>query len=157
MRLRDYRIVYLPLSLVLYATETMNQYQDSAGRITEILVGIITTFICVVFVLLVIFILKEAPLSFPSVFGTLLLSVMVYWFGMLSYRLLLNKTRKKGGLLSPLALKVFCLIFGICSIAATIFALISGEFNAAISSAIMVPACFVGWKLAKKRQKGSGI
>jgi hypothetical protein len=94
----------------------MSEYQESAGRFTEVLVGFITGFISLIFLLLIGLIVKEASFSLASVLGSFFLALCAYWFGQLSFRLILNKPKPHGGLLSPIAIKVGCVVLGICSI-----------------------------------------
>jgi amino acid permease len=141
---------------VLGAKEAMKEYQESAGRFTEVLVGFVTSFISLIFMLLIALIVKEASLSIASVLGSFFLALLAYWFGQLSFRLIFNKPKPHGGLLSPIAIKVGCVVFGICSVLFLIFGIIEGELNAVLSAAVMLPACWYGWQLACKRQKRNG-
>lgn len=134
----------------------MNEYQESAGRFTEILVGFVTSSISLIFVLLIALIVREASLSLASVLGSFFLALLAYWFGQLSLRLIFNKPKRHGGLLSPIAIKVSCVVFGICSVLFLMFGITEGEFNAVVSAAVMLPACWYGWQLANKRQKRNG-
>lgn len=131
-------------------------YEESAGRITEVLVGLVTGFVSLAFILLIVIIFKEASLSIASVLGSLFLLSLAYWFGQLSYRLIFNKPKRHGGLLSPIALKVGCFVFGVCSILFLIFGVVEREFNAVLNSVIMFSACWYGWQIATKRQRRNG-
>ena len=133
-------------------------YQDSTGRCGEVMLRLVVLFISLVFFALVAMIVTNASLSLAAVGGTILLAVIGGWFGQLAYRLVLNKPRPSGGLLSPLALKCWCAFFGLTSSATVVFTLIAAEFGAAVGAAMMLPACWYGWKLADKRQqRNSGV
>jgi membrane associated rhomboid family serine protease len=128
-------------------------YQDSTGRSSEVMFGIITFFIALIFFALVLMIMTNASLSLASVGGSVVLAAIGGWFAQLSYRLVLHKPRTTGGLLSPFALKFWCVFFGVTSCGSLVFALITAKFDAAVGAAVMLPACWYGWKLADHRQR----
>ena len=76
-----------------------------------------------------------------------------FWFGKLGYRLVLNKPRKGGGLLSDNGLKLGCIFFGVSSILLGVYSVTQQSFGSLFSAVGMVVACLYGWEVAKKRQK----
>ncbi len=133
-------------------------YQDSTGRCGEVMLGLVVLFISLVFFALVVMIVTKASLSLAAVGGAILLAAIGGWFAQLAYRLVLNKPRPSGGLLSPLALKFWCALFGVTSCANVVIFLIAAEFGTAVGAAMMLPVCWYGWKLANKRQqRNSGV
>jgi len=134
----------------------MSKYQEPVGRFTEISVGFVASFISLVFAFLIALIVREASLSFESVLGSFLLGLLAYWFGQLSFRLIFKKPNPHGSLLSPVAIKVGCVVIGICSVIFLIFGVVVGEFSAVLSAALALPACWYGWPLEDKREKRNG-
>ncbi|WP_100658831.1 hypothetical protein [Alteromonas flava] len=131
-------------------------YQESTGRFSEVLLGIVTFLISLVFFGLIFLVASNASLSFASIGGSIVLALTGFWFAQLAYRLIFRKHRKTGGLISPFAIKFWCAIFGIFSIFFLIFAVFETDINAMVSAAVMLPACWYGWKLADKRQQRNG-
>lgn len=132
-------------------------YQANTGRFSEIIVGIVTTSISLIFFGLVLIIFVKGEASFAAAIGILASSSLGIWFALLSYRLLFHKPKKYGGLISPLALKFWCVVFGLFSSVFLLFGILELNTKAVFSSIIMLPACFYGWQLANKRQRRSGI
>ncbi|MBO1254822.1 hypothetical protein J3L16_03855 [Alteromonas sp. 5E99-2] len=132
-------------------------YQESTGRFSEVLIGIVTALISLVFFGLIYLIVINATLSVVSVVGFFVLALIGYWFAQISYRLLLQKQRNNGGLISPIALKFWCVVFAISSVGFLIFAAFEKDINAMFSAAVILPACWFGWKLANKRKQRNGI
>ncbi len=129
----------------------MSSYEEPAGRWLEVLIGLLVAFISLVFLGLVFLVISEASLSIASVIGSFILALCSYWFGQLSYRLVLNKKNKNGGLFSNWGLKFWCVFFGVGSVIVIIFCLISNSISMALGSLGMLIACTYGWKVANKR------
>lgn len=124
-----------------------------AGRALEIIVGLITALISLVLVALLAIWFTKAQLSGAAVVGCAILGVLLYWFGQLSYRLLFNKAKSSGGLLSPATIKFWCGLLGIGALCGCVFAIISGEFNVLLICVLNLGSCIVGWQVASKRQR----
>ena len=148
--------VLSPLSGVLCAKEKLMDYQANTGRLSEVLIGIVTTFISLIFFGLVFILFDNGKTSFAAAVGVLALSFLGLWFALLSYRLLFHKPKKYGGLISPLALKFWCVVFGLSSTVFLLFGILELNIKAVFSSIIMLPACWYGWQLANKRQRRNG-
>lgn len=140
----------------LCAKEKLMDYQANTGRLSEVLVGIVTTFISLIFFGLVFFLFDNGEASFAAAVGVLALSFLGLWFALLSYRLLFHKPKKHGGLISPLALKFWCVVFGLFSLAFLLLGILELNTKVVFSSIIMIPACWYGWQLANKRERHSG-
>lgn len=125
----------------------------NAGRALEITVGLITAFISIVIVALLTMLVAKATQSLAAVVGCAILGVLLYWFGQLSYRLLFNKAKPGGGLLSPATIKCWCGLLGIGALCGCVFAIISGEFNVLLICVLNLGSCIVGWQVASKRQR----
>jgi len=125
----------------------------NAGRALEIIVGLLTALISLVLVALLAIWFTKAQLSAAAVVGCAILGVLLYWFGQLSYRLLFNKAKSSGGLLSPATIKFWCGLLGIGALCGCVVAIISGEFNVLIICLLNLGSCIVGWQVASKRQR----
>lgn len=125
----------------------------NAGRALEIIVGLLTALISLVLVALLAIWFTKAQLSGVAVVGCAILGVLLYWFGQLSYRLLFNKAKSSGGLLSPATIKFWCGLLGIGALCGCVFAIISGEFNVLLICVLNLGSCIVGWQVASKRQR----
>jgi hypothetical protein len=77
----------------------MNFYEQSPGRVMEIIVGLILIFVSIIFATLIWLVISNATLGYSPVLGSLALALCCYWFGKLGFRLVLNKPRKGGRLL----------------------------------------------------------
>lgn len=128
-------------------------YQGSTGRFSEVIFGIITFLISLIFFGIIFLVATNASLSLGSIGGSIALGLTGFWFAQIAYRLTFRKHRKTGGLISPLAIKFWCVVFGIFSLVFMIFGFFEADINAVFSAAVMLPACWYGWKLAEKRQR----
>lgn len=129
----------------------MKFLEQSAGRGMEICVGIIVLVIAIIFLGLVVLIVFDKMFGFSSALSSIALAFLSYWFGQLGYRLVMNKPRIGGGLLSPTMLKVGCGLFGISSILLGIISVSRGGIGSALSALVMLVACLYGWQVAKNR------
>ena len=130
----------------------MNQYQESAGRGLEVIVGMVVMVIAIIFVILLFILATNASISLASLIGGLVLALIAYWFGQISVRLLFNLPRKNGGLFSIGGLKFWCVFLGLSSILTTILGVYIGQYFLSLASIVFVIACFSGWQLASKRK-----
>jgi hypothetical protein len=89
----------------------------------EIIVGLILIFVSIIFATLIWLVISNATLGYSPVLGSLALALCCYWFGKLGFRLVLNKPRKGGRLLSDNSLKLGCIFFGVSSILWGIFSI----------------------------------
>ncbi len=103
------------------------------------------------------FILSKTTFGYSSVLGSIILAICSFGFGKLGYRLLLNKPRKNGGLLSNNGLKLGCILFGESSILCVGISIMQHEFSLFITALGMLTACLYGWQMAKKRQINENI
>ena len=129
----------------------MSNYEESAGRGMEIIVGLLVFFVALVFGLLLSMLLLNANLHLSSLVGGLVLIFFIYWFGQIAYRLLFNKPRKNGGIFSVGGLKFWCAFMSLSSICTAIFAAQFEQWSLLVSAVIMVIACSYGWRVANKR------
>ena len=130
----------------------MNQYEESAGRPLEIIVGIITLFIALIFFLLLVMLVSEASIGWSLLLGSAFLSLFCYWFVQLSFRLILNKRNSQGGLLSIGGIKFWCVILGVSSCGMFLMGIFLNQLSTIVSAAGMSIACYYGWAVASKRQ-----
>jgi len=131
----------------------MSQYEESAGRGMEIIIGVLVLFVALIFGLLFVMLVTNANLHLSSLFGGLVLVFFTYWFGQIAYRLLFNKRRENGGLFSVGGLKFWCIFMTLGSICTAIFAAEFEQWSLLASSAVMVIACSYGWRVANKRKQ----
>jgi hypothetical protein len=129
----------------------MSLYEEPVGRWLEVLVGLLVAFISLVFLGLVFLLISEASLSIATVIGGFILALCSYWFGQLSFRLVLNRKNSDGGLFSNGGLKFWCIFFGINSVIVIVFCLISNSILMVLGSLGMLVACIYGWKVANNR------
>ena len=130
----------------------MNQYQQSPGRFLEVIVGLITLAISLIFFGLLTILVKNSSFSYSALLGGAALVLCTYWFGAISIRLLLNRPQKNGGLFSIGGLKFWCIFLGVTSVATVLLATYLGHFGAAIGSIGLSIACYKGWKMALARE-----
>jgi hypothetical protein len=123
----------------------------TTGRATEVFVGILTGFAALVLFLLLLMLVTNVELSVASVVGATALALLFYWFAQLSYRLILNKPKRTGGLLSPFAIKFWCSSFGLVAVVSCVFAIANWDVNLFFSSLMGIGACVAGWRVAVKR------
>ena len=76
----------------------MDFYEQSSGRGMEIVVGLISVFVAIIFAALIGLIISNATFGYSPVLGSLVLALCSFWFGKLGYRLVLNEPRKAGDL-----------------------------------------------------------
>jgi len=129
----------------------MDFYEQSSGRGMETVVGIVLFFIALVFAVLIYLIVSNATLGYASILGSITLGLCTFGFGKLGYRLVFNKPRKGGGLLSANALKFGCIFFGVSSIIMGLFSISQQDIASALSGVCMLVACLYGWQIAKNR------
>lgn len=129
----------------------MSQYEQPSGRFLELVVGLTTSFVALIFIVLFVMLVRGAGLQYISVFGGCLLLLAAYWFGLISFRLLFNVPNKQGGLLSVGGLKFLCLFLGVSSIAVVPLSMYMGHWLAALGSVGLVVGCYKGWQMAGNR------
>ncbi len=129
----------------------MDFYEKSSGRGLEIFVGIVLFLISLCFTALTVFILSKKIWGYSSILVVTLLALCSFGFGKLGFRLVFNKPRKNGGLLSDNGLKLGCIFFGVSSIIYCIVSVTKQDFVSALSALSMLVACLCGWQLAMKR------
>lgn len=128
-------------------------YQEKTNRASDIALGLLTAGIACLLLLLVFFLLLKAKFDISYVAAVLFLSLPGYWFGLLSYRLLLNKPSRDGGLLSNTAIKAWCIFFALGSVVVLLRGIVDLDINKMASALMMLPASWCGWQLANKRQR----
>ncbi len=129
----------------------MSQYQESAGRSLEIIVGIGVSFITLILIALMSILITNASIQLASLVGGLLLALAIYWFGQISVRLLFNLPRKNGGLFSIGGLKFWCIFLSVSSVFTIILGAYMGYFGAVLGGIGLIVGCYYGWQLACKR------
>jgi membrane associated rhomboid family serine protease len=130
----------------------MDFYEQSSGRGMEIVVGLISVFVAIIFAALIWLVISNATIGYSPILGSLVLALCSFWFGKLGYRLVLNKPRKGGGLLSDNGLKLGCMFFGVSSILWGVFSISQQNLGSFLSAIGMLVACLYGWQIAKRRQ-----
>jgi len=117
----------------------------------EIIVGIVLLFIALVFSALIILLFTKATWEYNSILVAAVLAFCAFGFGKLGYRLVFNKPRNNGGLLSNNGLKLGCIFFGVSSIIWCILSITKQDLGSGVSAISMLVACLYGWKIAKNR------
>ncbi len=129
----------------------MNQYQQPPGRFLEIIVGIVTTSIALVFGGLFLMLVLNAGLKYVTFIGGALLLLATYWFGVISFRLILNRPNKNGGLFSIAGLRFLSAFIGLSSLAVAPLAMYMGHWGALICCGCLSVGCYQGWLMAGRR------
>ncbi|WP_188151468.1 hypothetical protein [Teredinibacter waterburyi] len=129
----------------------MNQYQEPSGRFFEVLVGLVTTFIALVFGGLFFMLALNAGLKYITFIGGSLLLLATYWFGLISFRLVLNKPNKHGGLFSVGGLKFLSAFVGLSAFVVSPLALYMGHWGALMGCIFLSLGCYQGWQMAGRR------
>ena len=131
----------------------MDFYEQSSGRAMEVIVGFVLIFVSIIFAVLIWFVISNATIGYFPILGSLVLVLCSFWFGKLGYRLVLNKPRKDGGLLSVNGLKLGCIFFGVSSIFWGVFSINQQDLGSFLSAIGMLVACLYGWQIGKRRQR----
>lgn len=129
----------------------MSQYQESPGRFLELIVGLFTTFIALVFGALFFMLASNAGLKYVTFIGGAFLLLATYWFGLISVRLILNIPNKHGGLFSIGGLKFLSAFVGLSTLAVSPLALYMGHWGALAGCVCLSIACYRGWQMAGQR------
>lgn len=130
-----------------------NYYNKSPGRWVEIIIGLLLVVVSLfLFALAAVSFFSEAE-EVHSVMFTVVVGLLAYWLGALALRLVLNWRRKDGGLFSGLAVKLWVIFFGFCSIGLIWLGISTGEDRMLVEAASMLVVCVAGWSLVKKRNR----
>ena len=129
----------------------MNQYQESPGRFLEIVFGLVTALISLIFFGLFLMLILNAGLKYVTVIGGSLLLLAVYWFALISIRLVLNKPNRYGGLFSVGGLKFLSAFIGLSSLIVAPLAMYMGHWGALIGCVCLSVGCYQGWQMAGRR------
>lgn len=129
----------------------MNQYRERPGRFLEFIVGLVTTFIALVFGGLFFLLVQNAGLKYVTFIGGALLLLAMYWFSLISFRLVLNRPNKHGGLFSIGGLKFLSAFIGLSALAASPLALYMGHWGALVACICLSIGCYQGWQIAGRR------
>lgn len=129
----------------------MNQYQEPAGRFFEVVVGLVTTFIALVFGGLFLMLVLNAGIKYVTFIGGAFLLLATYWFGLISVRLVLNKPNKHGGLFSIGGLKFLSAFIGLSALVVSPLALYMGHWGALVGCICLSVGCYQGWQMAGRR------
>jgi hypothetical protein len=130
----------------------MNHYQSRPGRFFEILVGLVTGFISLIFIGLFLLLILNAGLKYVTFIGGAILFLCAYWFVVITIRLLFNIPNKHGGLLSIGGLRFLCVFLGVSALPMGVLALYMGEWLVFGSCILFCVGCFKGWHLANVRR-----
>ena len=130
----------------------MEQFNDPASRISEILLGLITSFIGLVFFGLFLMLILNAGLKLVTVIVGAILLLAIYWFGLISIRLIFNIPNKNGGLFSIGGMKFLCVFLGITSLMALPIAVYLQIWVAALGSMLLIVGCYKGWQNATNKK-----
>ena len=129
----------------------MNQYQESPGRFLEIVFGLVTALISLIFFGLFLMLILNAGLKYVTFIGGSLLLLAVYWFALISIRLVLNKPNRYGGLFSVGGLKFLSAFIGLSSLIVAPLAMYMGHWGALIGCVCLSVGCYQGWQMARCR------
>lgn len=129
----------------------MNQYQQPPGRFLEIIVGLVTAFISLVCSGLFLMLVLNAGLKYVTFIGGALLVLAVYWFGLISVRLVLNRPNRHGGLFSIGGLKFLSAFIGLSALIVTPLTMYMGHWGALIGCVCLSIGCYQGWQMAGRR------
>lgn len=129
----------------------MNQYQEPSGRFIEAIIGLVTTLIALIFGGLFFMLVLSAGLKYITFIGGAILLFATYWFGLISFRLVLNKPNKHGGLFSVGGLKFLSVFVGLSCLVVSPLALYMGHWGALIGCICLSIACYQGWQMAGRR------
>ena len=129
----------------------MNDFHKSPGRPVEITVGCIAMLIALLFVLGLVLLLFKMRFEFTHFAVAATLVACVYWFAQLGYRLVFNKHRKDGGLLSVGELRFWCQFFGVVSVIECAVGIYQGKLVLVLAGALMAIACLFGLRIADAR------
>ncbi|NIB41719.1 hypothetical protein HBA55_19090 [Pseudomaricurvus alkylphenolicus] len=136
----------------------MNEYEKSAGRPLEIIVGIISLGISIILLLAFGFLVLKANVGWPMLLGGLFLGLLCYWFGNIAVRLFLNRKNSQGGLLSSSGLMFWCVFLGLGSVGMVVMGIWGGQLGTVLGGAGMLIACCYGWRIGSNRKmKGKSI
>jgi hypothetical protein len=130
----------------------MNQYQEPPGRFLEVIVGVVTTFIALVFGGLFLMLVLNAGLKYVTFIGGALLLLLTYWFGLISFRLILSRPNKHGGLFSIGGLRFLSAFIGLSALAVSPLALYMGHWGAVVGCICLSIGCYQGWHMAGRRE-----
>ena len=131
----------------------MSRYEESAGRGMEIIIGLLVSFVALIFCLLLTMLVTNASFNSSSLVGAIVLVFFIYWFGQITYRLLFNKPRQNGGLFGVGGLKFWCVFMSLSCVCTAIFAAQLELWGLLFSCITMLVACAYGWQVAKKREQ----
>ncbi|PCJ43630.1 MAG: hypothetical protein COA71_01795 [SAR86 cluster bacterium] len=129
----------------------MNSNESQPSKTLEKVVGIATSLAALLFWFLVVFFLIKGRYDFARLMICLLLIIFALGFSKLSYRLLMDKPNKSGGLLSNFSLKLLCISLGVLSIIMAATSLYEGVVFPALSGAFLLIVSLYGWDIAAKR------
>ncbi|WP_370977848.1 hypothetical protein [Agaribacterium sp. ZY112] len=129
----------------------MNQYQEPPGRFLEVIVGLVTTFIALIFGGLFLLLVLNGGLKYVTFIGGAFLLLATYWFLVVSVRLVLNKPNKHGGLFSIGGLRFLSAFVGISALIVAPLALYMGHWGALIGTICLSVGCYQGWQMAGRR------
>ncbi|WP_019603067.1 hypothetical protein [Teredinibacter turnerae] len=129
----------------------MNQYQEPSDRFLEVVVGLITILITLVFAGLFFMLVINAGPKYVTFIGGAVLLLAMYWFGLISVRLVLNKPNAHGGLFSIGGLKFLSMFVGVSALVVSPLTIYMGHWAALVGCICLSIGCYQGWHLASRR------
>lgn len=129
----------------------MDFREQPLGRGMEFFVGIVLLFFVLAFITLISFIALNGAWSYAKMSLIVAFGLLSFWLGKLGYRLVFNKPRKNGGLLSNKGLKFGSIFFGVSSISIIILFPTHHNIVSVLSAICMLVACLYGWQISKER------
>jgi len=129
----------------------MSQYQEPGGRFLEVIVGLVTAFITLVFGGLFLMLVQNGGLKYATFIGGALLLLATYWFGLISFRLVLNRPNKHGSLFSVGGLRFLSAFIGLSALVVLPLALYMGAWSAVVGCIGLSTGCYQGWKMSGRR------
>ena len=131
------------------------QLGDSPGRGFEIIIGALVAFAAALSWYVVWVIGSNVPKTLESVIGVIMMALVAAWFSLLGYRLLLQKRRQDGGLLSVWSLRFWLVVLAITSAAVAGLGVTTSDYRMAFGAAGFFIACVAGWRVAGSRARHS--
>ncbi len=100
--------------------------------------------------------LDPSDLDLTAAIAFLICAPLLYFFLLMAFRAFTGKGRKQdGGLLPPLALKIFAFSFGAMAIAIAIFGLYKGELRPVIGGIGYLASAIVLYQVVRRREEGA--
>ncbi|QJR80474.1 hypothetical protein CA267_006645 [Alteromonas pelagimontana] len=120
-------------------------------------IGLVTSAISLAFLSLIGFFLitSNGRFSLAIFIVYTILALLAFWFGRISYQLIVPSSKNKAYLFSPLSVLCIFSLFGLGTMAGTVFSFLTGGlengFLSLLLLCLLLPVGDYCWKIAKKR------